>query len=165
MIKSKQLLLFIISFFGTGRVSRKMPGTVGSFFAMLLLLCLPRSPTLALIIALLLFCIGWRCCDTYIIKRGYEQDRDPGYVVIDEACGISTTAAIAYSFGLVNIHDILLGFLLFRTFDIFKPFPIGCIERVMKSRDSTVGLGIMLDDLLAGIYAGVTQVMLTMWIL
>ena len=69
--------------------------------------------------------------------------RDPSEIVIDEVAGFSVTLFLL-SLSWLNL---LLGFLLFRLFDISKPFPIRRLERVKG------GFGIVLDDLLAGIYA------------
>ena len=69
---------------------------------------------------------------------------DPSEVVIDEVAGI------LWTFFLLPLSWLTLcvGFILFRIFDIFKPFPIRTLERRLRG-----GIGIVLDDLLAGIYA------------
>ena len=69
--------------------------------------------------------------------------RDPGIVVIDEIVGL-LIGFIAVPFAPVNLA---LGFILFRIFDIVKPFPIGFVDQHFHG-----GLGIMLDDVIAGIY-------------
>jgi phosphatidylglycerophosphatase A len=71
---------------------------------------------------------------------------DPSQVVIDEVSGqlISLTPLIAAP----SVAGILAAFILFRVFDIFKPYPIRRLERL------PAGLGVMADDALAGIYAG-----------
>ena len=157
---TRNLLLSIISFFGSGLISKKMPGTVASFFGSLVLIALPKSPFLIAILAILVFVIGVKTCDAYIVKHKYETDKDPKYVVIDEICGIFVGASIIYSFGLTSISDIAFNLLLFRLFDILKPFPIRNIERLMKQNERTVGLGIMLDDVLAGIISGILQIII-----
>jgi phosphatidylglycerophosphatase A len=70
-------------------------------------------------------------------------DEDPSFVVIDEVAGQMLT------FFLVpfSIANIILGFAAFRVFDIFKPWPIRKLEPLPH------GIGIMADDLLAGVYA------------
>ena len=72
-----------------------------------------------------------------------ENEKDPGYVVIDEVAGM----AVTLFFIPPNIQNIIAGFILFRLFDIFKPLGIKQTEK-LKS-----GWGIMLDDILAGIYS------------
>ena len=74
-----------------------------------------------------------------ILDRG-----DPGVVVIDEIVGVLIALAA------VPLHPVaaLAGFALFRLFDIAKPFPVGWVDRHLHG-----GLGIMLDDVAAGLYA------------
>jgi phosphatidylglycerophosphatase A len=75
----------------------------------------------------------------------YSGTKDPQFVVIDEVSG----QMIAYfsPFTLLNWKSLLLGFILFRVFDIWKPFPARQAESLPG------GLGIMADDWIAGIYA------------
>jgi phosphatidylglycerophosphatase A len=68
---------------------------------------------------------------------------DPGYIVIDEVVGMLVTLA----FLPVNATGILVAFLLFRVFDVVKPWPARRFERLHG------GLGVMLDDVMAGVYA------------
>jgi phosphatidylglycerophosphatase A len=71
------------------------------------------------------------------------RDRNPGPVVIDEVLGMLLTLA----FIPVGLSGALAGFVLFRIFDVIKPFPADRLERLHG------GLGIMADDAMAGIYA------------
>ncbi len=87
------------------------------------------------------FVAGW-----WASERVTRESRasDPGYVVIDEiAAQWLVLAALPLDWRLY-----LSAFLLFRVFDIWKPFPIGWLDRSVKG-----GLGIMLDDVMASIYA------------
>jgi phosphatidylglycerophosphatase A len=72
------------------------------------------------------------------------DNRDPGIVVIDEIVGMLITmiAVPATPLGMI------IGFILFRIFDIFKPFPVNFFDQRFHG-----GLGIMLDDVIAGIYS------------
>ncbi len=83
----------------------------------------------------------------YVAGRAamYTGKKDPQFVVIDEVSG----QMIAYfsPFTLLNWKSFLLGFILFRVFDIWKPFPARQAESLPG------GLGIMADDWIAGIYA------------
>jgi phosphatidylglycerophosphatase A len=72
--------------------------------------------------------------------------KDPGLVVIDEVAGQWLTLAFATGF---NPKAYAIGFLLFRLFDIWKPFPVRRLEKLEPE-----GWGIMADDLGAGVYAG-----------
>jgi phosphatidylglycerophosphatase A len=70
-------------------------------------------------------------------------NEDPSFVVIDEAAG----QLLSFLFLPVNAFNLILGTVAFRLFDIWKPFPIRKLEPLGK------GVGIMADDLLAGVYA------------
>ena len=154
----RKVLRFIITFFGTGLISKRMPGTVGSFVAMLGLVVLPKSSTLVAIIFIIFFFIGWFCCKLYIPK--YDANRDPGYIVIDEVCGIFLGAMLIYCCKHTSHNALLVNFLLFRIFDIVKPYPIRNIESSMKTRTETIAIGIMLDDIMAAIFATTIQITL-----
>lgn len=156
----KSFLLSIVSFFGVGFISKKMPGTIASIFGILLLFLLPKDANLVFIIAIITFLIGCITSHLYIVKYNYESNKDPGYIVIDEICGIFMSAFIIYSFGLKSNLDIFINFLLFRFFDILKPFPIKNIETLMKENTKTISLGIMLDDIIAGIFASIIQILI-----
>jgi phosphatidylglycerophosphatase A len=86
------------------------------------------------------------------VRRGAG---DPGPVVIDEVAGQWLTYVLALIFvpmsGLVSLSTAaLVGFAAFRFFDILKPWPVSALERLPG------GVGIMVDDLAAAVYAGVT---------
>ncbi len=70
--------------------------------------------------------------------------KDPGVIVIDEIIGMLITLINAPN----NILVWILGFFIFRFFDILKPFPIGVIDRRING-----GIGIVMDDVLAGVYS------------
>lgn len=124
---------------GTG-FSPLAPGTAGSILAVLVLYFVPPfSPWLLLAILFVLFWIG--------VYTGGELEKelgeDPSKVVIDEVVGMGISL-------LFVPHDwrlFLIAFALFRLFDILKPPPID------QSQQLPGGLGIMIDDVLAGIYA------------
>jgi len=78
---------------------------------------------------------------------------DPGFVVIDEVAGQWLTLAVAP----VEIRHALVGFALFRLFDIVKPPPARQLEALKG------GTGIMLDDLAAGVYGLLAMVVLGHW--
>ena len=86
--------------------------------------------------------IGWWAAEQYIRAKGRE---DPGDVVIDEVAGQWLTLLAAGD----NIGLIAIGFILFRIADIVKPWPASWADRNVKG-----GLGTMVDDLFAGLYAG-----------
>lgn len=81
--------------------------------------------------------------------------KDPGVVVIDEVAGMLITLIGAPN----NPYVWLIGFVLFRFFDIQKPFPIGLIDKRLHG-----GVGIMLDDIMAGIYSLIVlQIIIRIW--
>ena len=79
-----------------------------------------------------------------------EKKKDPSYIVIDEHIG----QAVALLFCNETILNYLLAFLLFRFFDILKPFPISYFDRINNS------FGIIADDIVAGLIAGIVLVIL-----
>jgi phosphatidylglycerophosphatase A len=89
----------------------------------------------------LAFLIGVWSCDAYVRATGKD---DPSECVIDELAG----QWLACAFAPLSILGFLLAFLLFRLFDITKPWPIRAAEQAPG------GLGVMLDDMAAGLAAG-----------
>ena len=74
-----------------------------------------------------------------------DKEKDPSFVVIDEVAGMAVTLL----FIPLAWQNFVVGFILFRFFDILKPFGIKRMEKMRK------GWGIMLDDILAGIYSNI----------
>ena len=117
------------------------PGTWGSLAAILLWYGLQHFLSVRVIIGLtvVLFFVG-----VWVSKEltKYDEEEDPGHIVIDELVG----QWIPLWFLPVMPVYILLAFLLFRIFDIAKPWPVSFFDRIPG------GWGIMLDDIAAGIY-------------
>lgn len=127
--------------FGSG-LSPKMPGTMGTVVAVGLYLLLPEMDwKIYLGVILISFIIGIFLCD-YTAKALNVHDH-PG-IVWDEIVGYFITLFMVPKTGLW----VLLGFVLFRIFDICKPWPISVADKRLKG-----GLGIMLDDVIAGLFA------------
>ena len=98
-----------------------------------------------------IFVIGLWAASVYVRRDG---EADPGAVVIDEVAGQwLVLVAVPPDFILYGI-----GFVLFRIADIFKPWPASWIDRTVKG-----GLGVMLDDTAAALYAGVALYVLSGW--
>ncbi len=133
------LARLIASGLGAGR-SPWAPGTAGSLLALLLGALLMLASPAALPLAALAATIGgvWAI-------RAARVDGDPGWVVIDEVAGQWLTLC----FVPLDPYWYLASFFLFRAADIVKPFPANWCDRNLKG-----GLGIMLDDMVAGLYAG-----------
>lgn len=129
--------------FGMGSgCSPKAPGTMGTLVAMVLYLPLSYLPSWwYLAVTLLVILSGIWICDWSARQLGVHDH--PG-IVWDEIAGYLVTMLWAPS-GLIWM---LVGFVLFRLFDILKPWPIGWLDRRVGG-----GLGIMLDDVVAGIAA------------
>ncbi len=130
---------FLALGFGSG-LSPKAPGTAGTVVAVLLYLPLQLlSPYLFLALTLLVCAAGILICT--ITSRALQVHDHPA-IVWDEIAGFFVTMLYAPAGWLW----ILTGFVLFRLFDIFKPWPISVADKQVRG-----GLGIMLDDILAGI--------------
>jgi phosphatidylglycerophosphatase A len=118
------------------------PGTFGTLAAIpLALLLQPLEPAPYLALVILLFLLGIPICGRTAQDLGLH---DPGGIVFDEWVGLLLTLWLAPP----GWPWLLAGFLLFRLFDIWKPWPIRWLDRRVGG-----GLGIMLDDLLAGLFA------------
>lgn len=127
--------------FGSG-LAPKAPGTFGTLMAIPLYLALSSLPAwLYLSVVALAFIVGVYVASIVTRELGIE---DFSGVVWDEMVGYWLTMMF------VPVHAlwIIVGFLLFRFFDILKPFPIGWVEKRVSG-----GLGIMLDDILAAVPA------------
>ena len=148
--RKPRLALAIATSLGLGYLP-KAPGTWGSLAGILIYaLTLSYSPspaasrTLALTAALGL---ALAATGVWAADRGanFAARKDPQFVVIDEVSGQHLTYALALA--PLNWKYLLLGFILFRAFDIWKPFPARQAESLPG------GLGIMADDWAAGLYA------------
>ncbi len=124
----------------------KMPGTYGSLGGLALALIIPSLWLSIATFALLLFSI---LLIDYLMKKGDIEQSDPSWIVIDEVVG----QMIPFVFiGTSSWFLIILSFLLFRFFDISKISLVGKIERLCEKNPNTYALGIMMDDVMAGIF-------------
>ena len=138
----KQKTIIFLATGGLIGFSPVAPGTFGSLAALpvcLLISMMPVGSALIVVFALIMF-------GTWIAHAAekIEAQKDPKQVVVDEICGM-TIALFALPF---MPFFIIGGFALFRVFDILKPFPIRWVDKEVPG-----GLGIMLDDIIAGIFA------------
>lgn len=132
--------LLFASWFFTGLMP-KAPGTFGSVAAIPLVIAINYLGVILGAISLVIFIIV--AVLTSEVSRKLIGREDPPEIVIDEVAGFSVTL---FSLPL-SWFSVSLGFLLFRLLDIFKPFPIRRLEKIKG------GMGIVLDDLMAGVYA------------
>ncbi|MFA5159023.1 MAG: phosphatidylglycerophosphatase A [Candidatus Omnitrophota bacterium] len=116
----------------------KAPGTWGSLLGVLLVFLTRWSGGLYGVV--FVFLVVW---GALAYERITDPDPDPQYIVIDEVCGIFVTFIMIP----MTWFSAILGFVLFRVFDVFKPFPVRSLERIPRY------WGIMADDLGAGLYA------------
>ena len=140
----KFLSNLISTFFYLGKLP-KAPGTWGSLGALFLWSFIPESLQFRFTLLVITLIIGFIACEFSLQQI---DDPDPSYIVIDEVVGLW----IALLFVPKTIFFFLLGFVLFRLFDILKPFFIYSVQFFKGS------LGVMLDDIVAGFF-----VMLILW--
>ena len=145
----KKFNLLFITFFFTGKI-KFAPGTITSFitcFLFLFLINILNFLTIFLITLVIFF------YSFIAINNSFSEFKsdDPQEIVIDEVVGqaLPLLAIPVYEtlYPLPNIYYFVSAFLLFRLFDIWKPYPISYIDNNIKG-----ALGIMLDDILAGLY-------------
>lgn len=136
------LYFVLATWFGVGKF-RYAPGSIGSLTALPLAWWLSNSfgSQTLLSVSVILFIIGVWASENYANNIGQP---DPSSVVIDEVAGQLFTL----SFVTVDLWTLAAGFILFRFFDITKPWPIYLVDRRIKG-----GFGIMLDDIIAAVFA------------
>jgi phosphatidylglycerophosphatase A len=148
----------VATFFGAG-FGKPGPGTWGSVAAVLLWAAYawlfhptPQALLLALLIGIALTLVFGIPASTIVARESGRHD--PQFVVIDEVAG----QWIALLFSPFDLRHALIALVLFRLFDITKPFPIRRLE------DLPEGWGIVLDDVAAGLYALGIASLLRIWI-
>ena len=133
----KPLSYLISTFFYLGKLP-KAPGTWGSLGALLVWSFIPESLFFRFILISLTLIIGFIACGNTLKE---SDDPDPSFIVIDEVVGLWITLLFVPK----TIFLFILGFLLFRLFDILKPSFIYSVQFLKGS------WGVMLDDILAGV--------------
>jgi phosphatidylglycerophosphatase A len=143
----------LATWFGAGRLPRA-PGTWASLAALPIAAALAwlGGPWLVLLTTVAVFGLGVWASNRYMAAYGLH---DPAAIVVDEVVGQWLTLAflpltpIAY----------LLGFVLFRVADMVKPWPAAWIDRTVAG-----GIGVMLDDVVAAVYAGGLAFAVLVWL-
>jgi phosphatidylglycerophosphatase A len=135
--------MFIATLAGVG-LAPKAPGTLGALVAVPFAWLVARvAGNQGLLIgAVILFAVGWIAAARVCQSLG----KDPREIVVDEAAGQWLTLAAAP----LDPWFYLAGFVLFRLFDIWKPWPVGWADEAIGG-----GFGVMIDDTLAAVYAAV----------
>lgn len=138
---NEKLITFMATGFGSG-LSPAAPGTAGTLVGVLIcLLCLPMPWILRLLFVLVLLALS-----IYVADKAEKiyQKKDDQRIVIDEIIGLQITMLPV----AINVLNLCAAFVLFRIFDIWKPFPVKNLQGLPG------GWGVVVDDVAAGIYAG-----------
>ncbi len=137
------IVLFLATGFFLGRMPFA-PGTFGTLAGIPLALVLTVLP----VSFHLFYCLGIILAAVAVTNRAARilGEKDPGCIVIDEMVGYT----VALSLVPVQVSTLAAGFVLFRCFDIFKPWPVRYFENNCPG-----GAGIVLDDVMAGFWAAV----------
>lgn len=144
---NEKLIKLLATGFGAG-LAPVAPGTAGTLVGVLICLIFSLLHwVLRLLIVIFLLVLA-----IYIAERAEKiyRKKDDQRIVIDEIAGFQVTMLPV---AITGLH-LLVGFVLFRVFDILKPFPLRDLQKMSG------GLGIVLDDVAAGIYAGVLMLLL-----
>ena len=149
----KTLNILFVTMFGLGKV-KKIPGTIGSlatvFILYLFFHILDISSNIILIFLIIIFIYSFSAVTAYIKNN---ENKDPKEVIIDEFIGQSIPIYLyEISHGIEKSTDeakIFYGvcFILFRFFDIVKPFPVNFFDKNFKN-----SFGVIMDDVVAGFY-------------
>jgi phosphatidylglycerophosphatase A len=144
MSLSQRLAYLVATWFGLG-YARVAPGTVGSVGTLPLYFLLQGISATGYWLTTACLTLAGVAASQKVAER--EANEDPSLVVIDEVVGVLLALGIA---GAGPFWVTALAFLLFRLLDITKPGPIAKLEHTQP-----IGVGIMLDDVAAGVLAGV----------
>ncbi|MDC1173781.1 phosphatidylglycerophosphatase A [Bacteriovoracaceae bacterium] len=137
--------VIFLSFFGVG-FSPWAPGTMGTLATLPFLYFLGKfSPPFFLFIPFLIIATFASCVIAEITQKKLKL-HDPGWIVMDEVLGMATTWLFYQS---SHWSHLLVMFILFRAFDIFKVWPATFFDKKV-----THGYGTIIDDIVSGIYAG-----------
>ncbi len=134
--------IIISSLFFTGYIPLA-PGTLGTLVALIFLMIFKIEGFVFYGFLLFIFILGVYVSDKAELAL---DERDSRHIVIDEFAGYMVSMA-----GVIpQWKNLLIAFLLFRFFDVLKPFPIRSIERRLSG-----GFAIMIDDIMAGLYSNI----------
>ena len=149
----KTLNSLFVTMFGLGKI-KYIPGTIGSFVTIIILYYLFHiinlSPNIFLFFLILIFIYSFYAVSSHIENN---ENKDPGEIIIDEFIGQSIPIYLyEISHGAEKTSNeaiIFYGicFILFRYFDIMKPFPVSFFDKNFKN-----SFGVIMDDVCAGFY-------------
>lgn len=143
--------IWLALWFGSGLL-RPAPGTWGSLAAIppAMIIGILAGPWAFLIATTLLTALGFWACKIF---ENQTEVHDCKMVVIDEAAGQWIALAPLFFFGAATVAPVFMAFLLFRVFDVLKPWPISHFDR-----NVTGPVGVMGDDILAGMSAALIMI-------
>jgi phosphatidylglycerophosphatase A len=148
MARSEKIIKLLAAGFGSG-LTPFAPGTIGTLVGIpICLVCLPLTWPLRFLVVVVLSALA-----IFISGRAemIYQKKDDQRIVIDEIAGFQVAMLPVAVTGL----HLCVAFVLFRIFDIWKPFPIRNLQQLPG------GWGVVIDDVAAGIYAGIVMLLLT----
>ena len=156
----KKVWNFLISFLATGGFLGKVPfasGTFGTLLGVVIFVFLSKYQLIYYILIILLIPLAILISD-YAQKNIYKDESDPKVIVIDEIVGyLVSTVGFTFSISPEGIFIASVTFLIFRILDIFKPFPIVHLQSLEG------GVGIVIDDIFAGVVTNVlTRILLAL---
>ena len=151
---------FFVTLFGIGRIS-KIPGSIASLVTIIFLFfifqILDLAPDLVLICLIVIFFVSLYSINQFIKNK---ENKDPKEIVIDEFIGQSIPIClyeIAHE-GSKETNEVLtfyfIMFILFRIFDITKPYPVSYYDKNFKN-----SFGVVMDDVCAGLYVVAVMVL------
>jgi phosphatidylglycerophosphatase A len=149
-IKLNNLWHLLATGFGSG-LSPIIPGTMGTLASIpFYWLMMQFSVAVYISVVIIAAVVGVKICQ---VTSDDMQVHDHGSIVWDEFVGFWITMAIVPCLGIAldDWRFVLTGFVLFRFFDMVKPWPIGWLDRQVDG-----GVGIMVDDIVAGVMAGLS---------
>lgn len=150
VMKNKLINIFLTGFY-SGK-SKYMPGTFGTLVGVLIFQLISFNTLYENIFLLLVLFLFSILLLNYSYEKSIFLDKDDKSIVIDEILGY----LIFMIFFENNIKNVIFGFILFRFFDIVKPFPISLVDQKIKN-----SFGVMLDDIIAALFSGIILFMIS----
>ncbi len=150
VMKNKLIYIFLTGFY-SGK-SKYMPGTFGTLVGVLIFQLISFNTLYENIFLLLVLFLSSILLLNYSYEKSIFLDKDDKSIVIDEILGY----LIFMIFFENNIKNVIFGFILFRFFDIVKPFPISLVDKKIKN-----SFGVMFDDIIAALFSGIILFMIS----
>tara|TARA_B100000035_G_scaffold135898_1_gene115816 strand:- start:482 stop:967 length:486 start_codon:yes stop_codon:yes gene_type:complete len=149
---------FIASLGGIGLIPLA-PGTFGSIFAWFVFIIMSHFVDMLIYTICIVFIAIWVCekASVNLIQKDHKS------IVIDELAGMWVALVPVIYFASDQFERIIyacLALVFFRVFDILKPFPISYFDKKYKN-----GFGIVLDDIIAGIFSGILSVLIVVFLI